>query len=565
METNYSSTQYTPTIQHKQQPHPQPHPHTPHRHHPPPLDKCDNIKLKRNDYNLLQLMQRNDKYYNKLRRINKTQTTNDVKNPRQSEINKQLITLYDCIDDEFKKFKTVEHTSMCFKHKFKRITDPNDKLIQKSLLSSSYIPPNIVKYIREKSRYVLEYKCDIGDKRTVTVYFIIFEDSKYELNNIRKKGASYFKNCILKIYLWLSLLAKYAHIKCGTNLSSYIYLTPFKRRLPGFKAEKDNGNIGSDSYNDYELYEDEYSHNNILRPVNVNGGVSDVCETDANIIVYRKEEWFKVFIHETMHNYGIDFSLLNITNANKRLQNIFSIKKDIKIYESYCEIWARIMNVFFETYFDINTNKKFSSRTTRRNFLDKLYEPSKSLTFHRHTSRRDGHAHVQGNGSAETGPMRLKNKYDVFFKKFYESIQHETIFSLFQCIKVLDYMGLDYNIISNCSDANYVTVNKLYKEETNVFAYYIVVAILLANFNGFILWCIDNNTNIFNFKKDEKNIDEFIHFIYKNYKNNDLLKLVVAIENKLETQNTPDRPDTPDRPNNVLLSTMRMTVIGGGD
>lgn len=539
METNYSST------------------HSPLHQIINPLEKCGNIKLKRNDYNLLQLMQRNDKYYNKLRRINKTQTTNDVKNSRQSEINKQLITLYDCIDDEFKKFKTIEHTSLCFKHKFKRITNQNDKLIQKSLLSSSYIPPNIVKYIREKSRYVLEYKCDIGDKRTVTVSFVIFEDSKYELNNIRKKGASYFKNCILKIYLWLNLLAKFADIKCGTNLSSYIYLTPFKRRLPGFTPTKDNGDINSESYNDYELYEDEYAHNNILRPVHVNGGVSDVCQTDANIIVYRKEEWFKVFIHETMHNYGIDFSLLNITNANKRLQNIFSIKKDIKIYESYCEIWARIMNVFFETYFDINTNKRFSSRTTRRNFLDKLYEPPKSLKFHTHAGH--GHEHTQGNGSAETGTMRLKNKYDVFLKKFYDSIQHETIFSLFQCIKVLDYMGLDYNIISNCSDANYVTVNKLYKEETNVFAYYIVVAILLANFNGFILWCIDNNTNIFNFKKDEKNIDEFIQFIYKNYKNNDLLKLIVAIENKLETQNTPDRLD------NVLLSTMRMTVIGGGD
>ena len=532
METNYSST------------------HSPLHRIINPLEKCGNIKLKRNDYNLLQLMQQNDKYYNKLRRINKTQTTNDVKNSRQSEINKQLITLYDCIDDEFKKFKTIEHTSLCFKHKFKRITNQNDKLIQKSLLSSSYIPPNIVKYIREKSRYVLEYKCDIGDKRTVTVSFVIFEDSKYELNNIRKKGASYFKNCILKIYLWLNLLAKFADIKCGTNLSSYIYLTPFKRRLPGFTPEKDNGDINSESYNDYELYEDEYAHNNILKPVHVNGGVSDVCQTDANIIVYRKEEWFKVFIHETMHNYGIDFSLLNITNANKKLQNIFSIKKEVKIYESYCEIWARIMNVFFETYFDINTNKRFSSRTTRRNFLDKLYEPPKSLKFHNRTG------HEQGNGSAETGTMRLKNKYDVFLKKFYDSIQHETIFSLFQCIKVLDYMGLDYNIISNCSDANYVTVNKLYKEETNVFAYYIIVAILLANFNGFILWCIDNNTNIFNFKKDEKNIDEFIQFIYKNYKNNDLLKLIVAIENKLETQN---------KHNNVLLSTMRMTVIGGGD
>jgi hypothetical protein len=290
------------------------------------------VKFKKNDYTLLHLLQHNDKYYSKLKRINKNQTMNNINNPRQTEINKQLITMYNFIDDEFNKFKTIEHKSLCFKHIFKKIHDQNDEILKKSLFSSSYIPPNITRYIKEKSRYFLKYSCNIGNERSVTVYFIIFEDSKFELNNIRKKSASYFKNCMLKIYLWLNLLEKYAYVKCGTHLTSYIYLTPFKRRLPSFKVEKDTGNIGSESYTDYELYEDEYSHNNILRPVNVNGGVSDVCKTDATIIVYRKEEWFKVFIHETMHNYGIDFSLLNITNANKRLQNIFSIKKFLRTY-----------------------------------------------------------------------------------------------------------------------------------------------------------------------------------------------------------------------------------------
>jgi hypothetical protein len=520
------------------------------------LDNCKDIKLKKNDYTLLHLLRNNDKYYSKLKGINKNQTSNNSNNPRQAEINKQLIKMYDYMDNEFNTFKTIEHKSLCFKHVFKRINDPNHEILKKSLFTSSYIPPNIVKYIREKSRYFLKYTCNIGDERSVTVYFVIFEDSKFELNNIRKKGASYFKNCILKIYLWLNLLTKYADIKCGTHLTSYIYLTPFKRRLPGFKSEKDTGNVGSESYNDYELYEDEYSHNNILRPVNVNGGVSDVCETNSTILVYRKEEWFKVFIHETMHNYGVDFSLLNITNANKSLHNIFSIKKDIKIYESYCEIWARIMNVFFETYFEINTNKKFSSRTTRRNFLDKLYETPKSLKYHGQRSQnRDnaGTGRTLG-GGGET--PRIKNKHEVFLKKFYESIQNEVIFSVFQCIKILNYMGLDYDIISNSSEANYITVNKLYKEETNVFAYYIIVAILIANFNSFILWCIDNNTNLFNFQKNEKNIDNFITFIHTNYKNNDFLRLIVAIENKLETQY---------KKGDVLLSTMRMTVIGGAD
>ena len=61
---------------------------------------------------------------------------------------------------------------------------------------------------------------------------------------------------------------------------------------------------------------------------------------------------------------------------------------------------------------------------------------------------------------------------------------------------------------------------------------------------------------MFNFKKNEKSIDNFITFIHNNYKNNDFLRLIVAIENKLETQY---------KKNDVLLSTMRMTVIGGAD
>ena len=58
------------------------------------------------------------------------------------------------------------------------------------------------------------------------------------------------------------------------------------------------------------------------------------------------------------------------------------------------------------------------------------------------------------------------------------------------------------------------------------------------------------------FQKNEKSIDDFITFIHTNYKNNDFLKLIVAIENKLETQY---------KNGDVLLSTMRMTVIGGAD
>jgi hypothetical protein len=126
-------------------------------------------------------------------------------------------------------------------------------------------------------------------------------------------------------------------------------------------------------------------------------------------------------------------------------------------------------------------------------------------------------------------------------------------------------MGLDYNIISNCTDSNYIVAKKLYKEETNAFAYYIIVSILLSNFNNFILWCIDNNTNIIQFNKSKNSITNFVKFIYRNYKSSELLNMIVDLEIRLETMDGADtNTDNQESHNsNEMLRTMRMTIVGG--
>jgi 3-methyladenine DNA glycosylase AlkC len=134
-------------------------------------------------------------------------------------------------------------------------------------------------------------------------------------------------------------------------------------------------------------------------------------------------------------------------------------------------------------------------------------------------------------------------------------------------------MGLDYNIISNCTDSNYIVAKKLYKEETNAFAYYIIVSILLSNFNNFMLWCIDNNTNIIQFDKSKNGITNFVKFIYKNYKSSELLNIIVDLEIRLETMDSGNAdaaadaaadPDiTKSQNSNEMLRTMRMTIVGG--
>ena len=489
------------------------------------------------DYNFLKMMQHTDKNYNKVRKNNKQQLSNHSKNTRQSEVTQKIQNLYDEVDAEFNNFKS-NLSSPCFKHKMTRL-ERNNPVLRSSLFKSIYVPSKIAEYIKENARYLIEYSCDLGNGKTVKVKFILFDSCRYELNNIRKKGATYFKHCVLKIYIWLKVLSKYSDIECGKNLECFFYFTPFKRKLPS----------DSDSESPSNMY--HYSEpvgggdGGVIGASHVNGGLSNICQPDGHIIVYRKEEWFKVFIHETMHNYGLDFAVLDdILMSNKKLQSIFSVQTDIKIFESYCETWARVMNVFFESYFEVNRQSRslFTPMSTRKKIINNIHKNHKQ-----HFISVSASVSVKN----KTG---FKDKKERFLTIFYDNIQHEAVFSIFQCVKILNYMGLDYNIISTCTDANYIIVKKLYKEETNVFAYYVIVAILIANFNNFILWCIDNNTNLFNFKKEPASVDDFIAFVSKNYKNSDLLNMVVAMEKRLENKTRNDE---------ILLNTMRMSVVGG--
>ena len=491
------------------------------------------------DYNFLKMMQHTDKNYNKIRKNNKQQLSSHSKNPRQSEVTQKIQNLYDEVDAEFNNFKS-NLSSPCFKHKMIRL-ERNNPVLRSSLFKSIYVPSKIAEYIKENARYLIEYSCDLGNGKTVKVKFILFDSCRYELNNIRKKGATYFKHCVLKIYIWLKVLSKYSDVECGKNLECFFYFTPFKRKLPS----------DSDSESSSNMY--HYSEpvgggdGGVISASHVNGGLSNICQPDGHIIVYRKEEWFKVFIHETMHNYGLDFAVLDdILMSNKKLQSIFSVQTDIKIFESYCETWARVMNVFFESYFEVNRQSRslFTPMSTRKKIINNIHK-----THKQHIASASASASVTVKN--KTG---FKDKNERFLTIFYDNMQHEAVFSIFQCVKILNYMGLDYNIISTCTDANYIIVKKLYKEQTNVFAYYVIVAILIANFNNFILWCIDNNTNLFNFKKEPASVDDFIAFISKNYKNNDLLKMVVSMEKRLENKARDDE---------VLLTTMRMSVVGG--
>ena len=81
-----------------------------------------------------------------------------------------------------------------------------------------------------------------------------------------------------------------------------------------------------------------YPKSKVFGPSNVNTGYSS-----DKIVVYRKEEWFKVFIHECFHFFHFEKVLFE-PSLTSRILELFPVDSNVNLYESYCEVWARTLN-----------------------------------------------------------------------------------------------------------------------------------------------------------------------------------------------------------------------------
>jgi len=276
-------------------------------------------------------------------------------------------------------------------------------------------------------------------ERKIKVYFIT-ETNDIELN------IDVYNKYLNAVAMWLYILNIYSSKECSKKISIYFYLTSLEKVLP-------KSNIF------------------ILDQINVNTAFTTTCPVDSEIVVFRKEEWFKVFIHETFHNFGLDFSMMNNNNVNKCILDIFKVNSEVNGYEAYTEFWAEIINALFCSFYalkDINDINSFLSNS------------------------------------------------ELF-------INFEITYSLFQLTKTLDFMGISYNDLFSNSKQSVILRENLYKEKTNVLSYYVIKTILLNNYQGFLSWCNSNNLSLLDFKKTTGNLNEFCLFIQKNYKKRDLL------------------------------------------
>ena len=345
-----------------------------------------------------------------------------------------------------------------------------------STYSNDYFPQEIRKVIETKTVNKILYYCVLNERKITLTFFTFKNETNFAIYDKYAK----------QVFMLIAILTHYSSSECSKSLNIFIYLTDFKRIIPD---------------NNYT----------ILGSYNVNGGFTTTCDKNSEIVVYRKEEWFKVLIHEAFHNLGLDFSKMNTNQFHSKIKQIFPINSKFNIFESYCEFWARILNSAFCSYNVIdNKNDKDAFKT----FLD-------------------------------------------FF------IQIERLFSLFQCNKILNFLGISYQNLYETDNGSHIARENLYKEKTNVFAYYIVTAFLLDNYVNVMNWCNKNNLSCFKFNNSQRNLDLFYNLIENSYKRNEFLKNLMCVSNyasKLNKKTNKNNKLANNQINNIFKTT-RMTIM----
>ena len=314
----------------------------------------------------------------------------------------------------------------------------------------STFPPNsfpqeVRVHIDEYALSVLSYSFHMFN-RDITIIFLT-EDESPE-HNIET-----YNNYVDHMLVWLYIVNEYSSRSCVEELKIYIYHTSLLKQLPRSNVE-------------------------ILDRQHVNTAFTRTCPKESEIVVFRKEEWFKSFIHETFHNFGLDFSNMDQTDCNKKILSIFPVNSDVNLYESYTEFWARMMNALFCSF------------------------------------------------------ISMKNKVDIdeFLTNAEFFINFERIFAFFQLVKVLNFMDMSYKDLYEKNVLSENIRRTMFKENTNVLSYYIITSILLNGYQDFLSWCDINNTSFLQFKKTIPNLDAFCHFIEKKYRTKMLLDGVSCME-----------------------------------
>ena len=305
------------------------------------------------------------------------------------------------------------------------------QIIKPRKMNYSWIPIEIIKHIESNISIELSYSFSLFERK-IKLYFM-----EETIQNIHQ-----YQKTIDLIIMWLYIIHSISPNNCANTLVIYCYFTSLEKTLP-------------------------YSNTEIINQNHVNTAFTVACQSDTEIVLFRKEEWFKVFIHETFHTFGLDFSSMNNEKCKNRILKTFKVISEVNLFEAYTEFWAETLNACFCSFIHLK------EKENTKEFL-----------------------------------ILLENYINI-----------ERKYSYFQLVKTLNFMGLTYkNLYSE--NKIHESIREKYKENANVLSYYVIKTVLMSNYETFLFWCFTNNISLLMFKKTHKNLMEFCAFIERHYKNN---------------------------------------------
>ena len=275
----------------------------------------------------------------------------------------------------------------------------------------------------------------------------------------------------MKIYMWFCFVDEFTDATCSSNVHLFLYFTSHVKRKPSLQTRIDR--------------------------VHVNTAFTTGCNITTDICIYRAEEWFKVLIHESFHNLGLDFIDLDVgiqTKGNTILNKLFHTNiPDMRFYETYSEMCGEFMNCVFYCFYT-----------------------SKSL-----------------------------DHLDTIVHNIHTCLTYESLFSMIQCSKILHHNSLSYSDIFE----NPIKMRR-YKEETQVFSYYILKCIFMNHFTDFL--DLVSSWNTLKFPLTKKTFMLYLNMIKTKMKSDKMLFGMKDSEMWLHNNIIQ---------NNFTYNTLRMSII----
>ena len=290
---------------------------------------------------------------------------------------------------------------------------------------------------------------------------------------------------IMKIYMWLMMVDiwcyhnKKPRERKTNKVFLFLYLMPKKKEGEVLTTEFVNS---------------AYAHQN-----------ARIETQEDHIVIFREEEWFKVFIHETFHLFNMDLGAMDTTNMMRQLAYIFGFPKHqtMLMNEMYSETCATIINAAFVAFF---------------NMEDELAK------------------------GKDTSKSKIKTKD--FCSFWTELLYMEQLFSLWQGCKMIQKLGIEQMLLLDSNKGL-----PLLSQQTHVFEYYILKMLLMSNLPEFLNMCTIMNSmdSLLYFKKKAKYQNALINVV----KTSPMLKHPKYFLNWMTTTCPP-----------FLQRSLRMTLLG---